>query len=201
MGAGPLQQCRVAAYSAYEVDGQFVCGGSCVEASDLSLLEAASSGNTDGVKAALVDGANLETAWRQPGNGLESHNSKFPMCDEPPVAMAETPDGHAISGGSTPLMCAVKEGHTETARFLLRIKANPNARDENQSMPIHFAALDGNFQLAQLLVQAGSDITAKDAVGRDAYECVPSSMKQNRAEYDAWMGLLGGEDNWDDHTA
>eukprot|EP01006_Ploeotia_vitrea_P015408 TRINITY_DN44082_c0_g1_i1.p1 TRINITY_DN44082_c0_g1~~TRINITY_DN44082_c0_g1_i1.p1 ORF type:complete len:749 (-),score=77.44 TRINITY_DN44082_c0_g1_i1:62-2308(-) len=66
--------------------------------------------------------------------------------------------------GATPLHWAALEGKVETAKVLLRHRANPNARcNYTNATPLHWAVEGENLDVVKLLVQYTADITLRDS--------------------------------------
>lgn len=68
--------------------------------------------------------------------------------------------------GETPLLSAVRLGHTFHTRRMLELGANPNACNQSsRHSAIHFAVLLDHHDAIPLLLQRGADYTALDASG------------------------------------
>ena len=63
--------------------------------------------------------------------------------------------------GVTSLHLAAEAGHVETTRVLLELGAKPNSRKSNGWTALHWAAQNNFPHIAQLLITAGCDATAK----------------------------------------
>ncbi len=74
----------------------------------------------------------------------------------------ETPERRSRRENGMTLLEAVKNGHTDLARLLMEKGADPNARDELQQTPLHWAAQAGRTELARLLIEKGAEIQTKD---------------------------------------
>ena len=69
--------------------------------------------------------------------------------------------------GITPLHRAAKNPHPEITEALIASGADPNARTNDQAVPLLWAAVDGSNPLVlQMLADAGADVNAKDDMGR-----------------------------------
>ena len=53
-----------------------------------------------------------------------------------------------------------QNGDLEKARFALRQGVNPNIRNEEGWMPLHYAAENGYDEIISLLLEAGADVNA-----------------------------------------
>ena len=57
----------------------------------------------------------------------------------------------------------VKEGDLESVKSLLNTNSNlVNQRDEVGATPLHYAVLNGNREIARLLIDRGADINCRD---------------------------------------
>lgn len=95
--------------------------------------------------------------------------------------------------GQTPLHLVAMSGSTATihapwrtkvARELLSRGAEVNARDSHDQTPLHRAAFGGNVEVAQVLVQAGADTTARDRVGAS-----PGDIARKRKKNEVLVAL------------
>jgi ankyrin repeat protein len=70
------------------------------------------------------------------------------------------------ASGSTPLMEACAFGDVTLVRYLLKLKADPNATNKAGATPLMRAA--GNFAKTSALVKAGAEVNAVSALGNTA---------------------------------
>ena len=93
--------------------------------------------------------------------------------------------------GRTPLHKAVVEGNTKKVKFLLNLGADIEAKQKNESTPLHLAAITRveNVDVVALLIEAGAQIDAKDFKGRtplhDAFLEVSKLLVEKGAQIDA----------------
>lgn len=64
--------------------------------------------------------------------------------------------------GRTPLIMAVKAGHTRVASLILQRGADWNLGDNSLNTPLHYAAAFGWIDCLELLLKAGADINAEN---------------------------------------
>ncbi|CEL95638.1 unnamed protein product [Vitrella brassicaformis CCMP3155] len=80
----------------------------------------------------------------------------------------------------TPLHAAATHGHLPTVELLLRLGADPTARDVKGQTPLHSVAAAGNRRdkkrvlVARALCEAGADMEATDDEGRTAVDLAKS---------------------------
>ena len=75
-------------------------------------------------------------------------------------------NGQSVQTHQTALHIAAIFGLTNHAAILLRHKANFHARNHWGGTPLHYAVLQRNLEIVQLLVDTGSDPTLKNDDGR-----------------------------------
>ena len=80
------------------------------------------------------------------------------------------PDCKSYPGDNTPLMQAAADGDLESMRLLLDHGADPNARNENNELPLGFAGSYGQWEAAKLLVERGADVNGIEREGRTHLE-------------------------------
>jgi len=74
----------------------------------------------------------------------------------------------------TALMYAVRGGHIESVRALLRAKADPDVHGDYDifDTPLTIAAERGHFPIVRALVAAGADISLHGGYGQRTAECI-----------------------------
>jgi len=75
---------------------------------------------------------------------------------------------NAWSGGTTPLLAAVKENHSKTAKLLLAEGADPNLCTRGSQTPLGVAARNGFGHVTRTLLKAGASVDYKDTIGDTA---------------------------------
>ena len=106
----------------------------------IGIWAAASHGNLEAVKRHLAAGAEIDATF---------------------IALG------IPASGATPLHLAVLSDQGKIAQFLIRKRANLNAKakDEHGGTPLHWAAAGGRIEMARRLIDAGADVNAKDNHG------------------------------------
>ncbi|KAF8243183.1 ankyrin, partial [Wilcoxina mikolae CBS 423.85] len=69
------------------------------------------------------------------------------------------------SKGSTPLYMASCRGHTAVVQFLLSRHADIHTTAMNNHIAFHIASFNGHLSTVQLLLDAGSEIDARNSKG------------------------------------
>jgi ankyrin repeat protein/uncharacterized protein YegL len=77
----------------------------------------------------------------------------------------KTSNDNPILSGATSLHLAAYYGCLDAAKTLLRLGANPNSIDINQSTPMHIAVIQGQTEIVKLLKNANANCMAKDLLG------------------------------------
>lgn len=99
--------------------------------------------------------------FRPPGAGGGSHGVGIVRGGWPEQGMR-----NPIPGKLTPLLYAVRDGHTIAADMLLDAGADIEAPNANETTPLIMAIMNGNSELAALLVDRGADVNAMDWYGQ-----------------------------------
>ena len=72
------------------------------------------------------------------------------------------------NGGRTLLYLACKCGYVDTARILLRVGSDANETQVNKSSPLHVSCYYNHYEVVQLLLESGADLTQKNNFGNIA---------------------------------
>lgn len=92
--------------------------------------------------------------------------------------------------GQTPLMLAARAGHAEAVTLLLQMGAMPVAKDEDGMQPLHYAACSGCRECCKVLLHARACAGVRDAIGRDAFACLPTRCTSDQLDKVQWAALL-----------
>lgn len=67
-----------------------------------------------------------------------------------------------IGNPGSVLCTAVSKGDSDFLKRLLSYGIDPNSRDYNHRTPLHVAASEGLYLMAQMLLEAGASVFSKD---------------------------------------
>lgn len=83
------------------------------------------------------------------------------------AAMAAGYDPNVLKDGSTALHKAARSwgDDLDALKFLIRSGASLDARDDKMNTPLHVALAEGNTRVSEVLLEAGSDVMARNASG------------------------------------
>lgn len=143
------------------------------------LSMAAFRNSVDAVRCLIESGAVVD-------NGSLFSACNFGHADVVSILLEAGADPNHTNSktGETPLHIATcrgdREGTTECVRFLLAAGADPMARAQNRvgtptwggayvvgETPLHLAAACGDYEMMEMLVEAGADPDAKDSDGHN----------------------------------
>jgi ankyrin repeat protein len=149
---------------------------------ETALMTAARTGKIDAVKALLAAGADVHAKESKRGQNavMWAAAEGHPQVVEE-LIKAGADFRAALSTGFTPFLFAVREGHTDVVRVLLRAGVDVNETIQTQAASgpriasgagaprpgnsaLHIAVVNGHFELAAMLLDAGADPNAA-AVG------------------------------------
>ena len=85
---------------------------------------------------------------------------------------------------------AVKEGKIDVVKQRLEAGTDVNAKDEKGWAPLHFMAVAGNKEIAELLIANGAEVNAKDKFGKTPLD---SAIKDKHTETAALLRKHGGK--------
>jgi len=93
-------------------------------------------------------------------------NARSAVRDYARVATAESRAKQLDRGGFTPLMYAARENCRECLAVLLKYHADVTIPDPSGLPPLSIALMNGNWDLAKRLIEAGSDVNQWDIYGQ-----------------------------------
>lgn len=98
----------------------------------------------------------------------EDQDEEEDKPEEPPVRALSSTEQIGVQGGFTALHYAARQGHIESAKLLLDGGSDiDQVSGGDQSSPLLVAVVNGNYDLAQVLVERGADVNlvSDDGVG------------------------------------
>ena len=108
-------------------------------------------------------------AWVIPGGGENKEESQQP----PPPSRRSFAQLVGKQGGMTPLLFAVRQGHTDSVKTLLAGGADINEQSGDGTPPLLIATINGHFDLSKYLLDHGADPTiASDAGATPLYATI-----------------------------
>ncbi|SVC90659.1 uncharacterized protein METZ01_LOCUS343513, partial [marine metagenome] len=94
-------------------------------------------------------------------------------------------------GKSDGIWAAAEEGDVEAVKGYLAIDVNVDARDDvYEGTPLHFAAFRGRKEVAELLINEGADVNAKNQAGATPLD---KAIEKNRDETVNLLRKHGGK--------
>ncbi len=137
----------------------------CAATGDLSLVDAAKSGDRDAVRAILRDGQQVDVNEEQPDGATPLawavHRNDLEMAD---LLIAEGADVNAANEyGVTPLSLACTNRQPAMVRKLLQARANPNAAKWTGETILMTCSRAGDVRAVQALLDAGADVSARES--------------------------------------
>jgi ankyrin repeat protein len=152
-----------------EDEARGVAYGAGAAVGTLDLLQAASDGNSQGVRACLATGAYVNAKNAEGWTALMITTLKGYREIVCILLEHEQVEINARSHhGWTALRYAVSVGDAETMRILLAAGADVNAPDHDGWTALMQAAGEENFECLELLLAKGAEVLAKNKIGETA---------------------------------
>jgi len=130
---------------------------------DISIHEAARTGNIEAVKQHLAAGADVNAKDDSFGGTPLHYAAMEGHMEIVELLITKGADVNAKDGrGRTPLHSATTK---KIAELLVAAGANVNAKGDGGWTPLHSGAIQGHKEIAELLIAGGADVNAKEDVG------------------------------------
>jgi ankyrin repeat protein len=161
-------------------------------AAEITIHDAAKSGDFERVKALLKDNPELvfskdrddETPLHCAAEGGHKNVADLLLSSKAEINAKN-------KYGNTPLHRAAWKGHKDVVEFLLANKTDVNARDNSGLTPLHAAAAEGRKDVAELLLAGRADFNAETNRGDTPLHAAASGGHREVAE----LLLANGADN------
>ncbi len=126
-----------------------------------ALLEAASQGDAETIRALLREGADPNAAEEEEGSTSLMWAARGGYAKAIRALLEGGANPNVVAeDGSTALMWAVHVKNDEGVRALLEGGAKPNVVAEDGSTALFWAAVEGNVALVEALLEGGADLNA-----------------------------------------
>lgn len=153
---------------------------------ELSIFEAAATGQADRVRELTQENAALANAYSPDGFTALGLAAFFGHADIVDALLASGAEVNAASRETmklTPLASALAVQRNDIARTLIEHGANVNAKGENDVTPLHTAAARGNIESATLLLNHGADVGATTTDGKTPLSYAEERNHPEMAEF------------------
>lgn len=183
---------------------------------ETALHTCAHSGKVDAAKVLMAHGASLDAgdSWRGQTPlmwaAAQSHpemmralieagadvNARSTIIAWERQRTSEPRDKWLPPGGLTPMLFAAREGCVGCIKVLLSAGADANIVDPDQYSPLVLALVNGHFDVAGALIDAGANLDMQDKVGRTALwaavdaHTMPTSNRPSPRETDDTLGSM-----------
>ncbi|WP_341813090.1 ankyrin repeat domain-containing protein [Wolbachia endosymbiont (group B) of Germaria angustata] len=114
-----------------------------------------------------------------------TNQSKKPQNEKREQNLNKDQDKTKLGKNTKELFSALKNGHLQKAKWLIKKGVNVNAKNEENITPLHFAAGNGYYEIVKLLLGDGAKVNA-----RDILNCTPLSIAARNGYFDIAQLLL-----------
>jgi ankyrin repeat protein len=138
---------------------------------DERLWRAAASGDLEGVKSAIGQGAHVDYKGRAGFTPLNAAARQGNLeVVKYLVEHGADIDKSDNNRDKTPLLAASFKGHFDIVKYLVEKGAKVNAQSINGFTPLHDAAYVGNFEIVKYLIEHGADVRIRNQHNQTALE-------------------------------
>jgi len=135
----------------------------------INIFEASATGKINNVTRLLARDPQLVNAYAEDGFqplGLASYFGHLDTAEY--LIKAGAPINSPSRNGlkAAPIQSAVAAGHEKVVQMLLRLGADPNAREQGGYTPLHAATQNGDEDMIRLLLYGGADLTLRGKDGK-----------------------------------
>ncbi len=130
-----------------------------------SILDAASAGDTEAVRALLRDDPKAVSAKDPIGFSTLYHAAEGGHREAAAALLAAGANANDFTGnngwGYSPLLIAAEKGHADVVALLIDHGADVNSRSRNKESALWLAARNGHLEVAEVLLAHSADINIK----------------------------------------
>jgi len=152
---------------------------------DISIHEAAATGNIQAVKQHLANGADVNAIY---SGGWSVLDMALTSKNEEVITLVKTSGGRSNADKS--IFAASGIGNIEAVKQHLAAGADVNAKTKSGLTPLHHAAFYGHMEIAELLIEKGADVKAKDMNGKTPLD---EAIKRKHTEIADFLRKHGGK--------
>ena len=135
----------------------------------INIFEASATGKINNVIRLLAHDPQLVNAYADDGFqplGLASYFGHLDTTEYLIKAGAPINSHSRNELRAAPIQSAVAAGHERVVQMLLRLGADPNAREQGGYTPLHAATQNGNEDMIRILLYGGADLTLRGKDGK-----------------------------------
>ena len=135
----------------------------------INIFEASATGKINNVTRLLARDPQLVNAYAEDGFqplGLASYFGHLDTAEY--LIKAGAPINSPSKNGlkAAPIQSAVAARHEKVVQMLLRLGADPNAREQGGYTPLHAATQNGDEDMIRILLYGGADLTLRGKDGK-----------------------------------